>query len=228
MKKFIVSVLSICVFASCSNEDIVSPEKNGIVRPGFNPKNYESVQNPTNEFDFVGELYIELLDDYLENYEEEDQLKDIIINAEYTAENNTVFNSISSGYLQLEVNHVEWVLDNINTPVTTINATGLSATGKSSLSGFVNNLDNLGSMYFENAIKDIVIYENAVMANTVMTDNDRYTILRVTAITKYSLAYENDGGDRGWLRTKAGILASMSAISPPQAVTMSLVANIAS
>ena len=224
MKKLIVSVLTIYVFVSCTTDDAVQAQKtNADFRPGFIQKNIINPENNNNAYDFVGALHAEILNDYLENNTLPVNLKDVMYDVYDTAVLNNDFVAINTGSSSLNELKVEKAIDNLTTPLNIVNVTNLSSAGKAKLTVFLADIDDLETMTLSDAVSDIIAFETTVTNDHNLTVTDNKIILRFTAIARYSLAY---GEDRGWNKTKAGILASINTSYAAEAVVLSITANL--
>ena len=225
MKKFIVPILSVCLFImSCSVDEAAQLETENAERSGIRLKNLTGIANPENEYDYVGELHAAILNDYLENYQYSTAVGDIIGDVEDIAGSTSGFTSISSGYTGLTVTEVESIIDDIAIPENLIDSSVMSAEGKIELLGFLDILDGLEGKVFSYVYDTITGFEEKVLANSSLTETDIKIILATTSTARYSIAYADDK-DRQWSRTRTGILCSVNN-SAAKAVTLSVTANI--
>lgn len=225
MKKFIVPVLSICFFISCNSDD--NSVSDNIVEyrsRAFIPKT--TAVNAANEYDYVGKYHADMLDEYLSSYDTINVLQDVIDDVDNIAGNNQSYLNITGTYVPLSVIQVQWTLDNSDLPEDIINNTAMSSLGKSLMGNFVDMLDDLKLQPYNQARKNIMGFENSIINNELLTEADNQAILGATSITRFSIQ-ETYPRKRSWSSTKSGIVASIAASSPGEAVTLSVAVNMA-
>lgn len=225
MKKFIVPVLSVCLFfMSCSADEATTAPAEEALRSNTRLKSLSGVGNSGNQYDYIGELHATILTDYLENYQPTSSIGDIIDDVESVASVTSGFSVISSGYTGLHVLEVEWTIDNISSPENLIDSTSMTPAGKTELLSFFELLDGLEGKAFSYVHTTIMGFEDKVLQNSLLTQTDMKTILATTSTARYSIAYADDK-DRQWSRTRTGILSSVKG-DAARAVTTSVTANI--
>lgn len=230
MKKFIVPVLSVCFFISCSSDDaalntIDATTTDSASDTKITKKNLVTPNNPNNQYDFLGELHVELLNDCEANIYGSTTVTDAIAKVEWAAAGNNSFTAISQGYEGLEPAKVTWVLQNGDDTEAIVDNSQMSDEGKRIMAEFIDMLESIHQLPYSSVYNQIISYENMVANNTILNSADRKTILIATATSRYSIA--NNGG-RKWGRTKFGVTASISSSSVAEAVTLSVTAGLLS
>lgn len=229
MKKFIVPVLSICFFISCSTDDTalntVETTTDSASDGKITTKSLNNPENPANAFDYVGQLHTEILDDYLQNHQDETTLTGIIDNVDATAVSNTDFVSISDDYSGLDAGIVQWTMANINYPKNIMNKAGLSERGTLLMEDFIALIEILEFQPYNDACNSIKAFESTVMNDGYLTESDEQIILSAASIARYSIYYSGIRV-RKWSRTKNGITASAFTNDVAEAVTMSVTADL--
>ncbi len=221
MKKFIVPVLSICFFFSCSSDDTSAINAGHL---SFKEKSLLRPENANNQFDFIGELHAQILEDYLDFNNTPSQIDSVVNDVDNIAENNTEFNTISNGYSGLITTKVQWILENTSNPENIIYSTGMTSIGKTQLLDFVNLLYTFENKPYSYVYSTVVSFENKILSDNSINLSDKKTILMATSTARYSIAYSNDK-DRKWSKTRTGIVASINS-DVAEAVTTSVAANI--
>lgn len=228
MKKFIFPALLFSFLnISCSSDDITTDvnasqtnlPKERILKNGSMPG------NTANQYDYLGKIHSEVLNDYLNNYNPTIIIPIVTANVDVTANNNALFNTINNNYKGLKAIDVQWIISNIFYPVNIINSAPISAQGKTVLTPFISQLDTYENVTYKTAHDSIVAYEATVAANTTLNPNDKRIILTTTSIARYSIAYAKDKGRR-WDKTRTGITASINGVDIAESVTKSIAANI--
>ena len=227
MKIFIVSVLSVCFFVSCNTDDMLSNtnENNVNPHPGIVMKSLNSPANSTNSFDYVGDLQLDVLTAYVQNYSGSALLSYVVPNVNTTTANNSGFNTISTGYSGLNTTDAQWVVNNVSDLTKMMNKTTMSTGGKTQMSNFISMLEGFKNQAFANTYASITSFESTITGNSTLTSLDKQVTLSTTSTARYLIAYECNGGGRGWNKTKAGIMASINN-DDAAAVTTSLMTNI--
>lgn len=225
MKKFIVPVLSVCFFMSCSTDDtalntVETTTTDSAFDQKITQKNLTIIENPANAFDFVGQLYVEILDDYIATYGEEGASSLVVNNVEFIAKKNTGFESICTTEVSLDENQVLWLLENINYPATIVEGADLSFKGKQLLMNFIAMLDSFENTPYTQVYGTIRGFEDTVINDTSLTDTDMQVILSTSSVARYSIAY-GDARKRWWKNTRSGIVGSVNADTPAEAILMS-------
>lgn len=229
MKKFIFPALLFSFLnISCSSDDVTNyqtAQTDVASKDRFIVKNLNVPTNTANQYDYLGKIHSEVLDDYLNNYSSTVVIPVVTANVDITANSNTLFNTINSNYKGLKATDVQWIISNILYPVNIINSTSLSTQGKTVLGPFINQLDTYQNVTYKTAHDSIVAYEATVAANASLNTNDKRIILTTTSIARYSIAYAKDKGRR-WDKTRTGITASINGVDIAESVTKSIAANI--
>jgi hypothetical protein len=228
MKKFIVPVLSVYFFISCSTDDtalttVETSTTDSASDVKITKKNLVIPENPYNEYDFLGKIHAEILNDCNENYFMSTDLPDIITDVETIAISNANFTEIQNDYHGLDPDRVEWVSENAMLPEDIIAALDMSTAGKAMFIDFTELLEVAHSLAYNQLYSRIVAYENDVINNTDLTETDKQIILIAASTARYSLA--NNGG-RPWKKTKCGINATASTLDMAESVTISVAVNL--
>jgi hypothetical protein len=188
-------------------------------------KSLDIAKNPANNLDYIGILHAEILEGYIQDYSSSTELIYVINGVEAVAFNDTNFYSILNNYQGLNANETEWVIDNTTKPQEIINITYMSQGGKDQMSSFISMLDSFENEQYSMVYNTITAFEKKVDTDSSLTGIDKQTILATTSTARYSIAFENRGGGRGWNKTKVGIIASINS-DVAEAVTTSVAANI--
>lgn len=226
MKKFIVPVLSVCFFISCNSDDTVATETE-FAKPVFLPKSITNAGNYSNIYDYAGEFHAEMLQQYLTNYQDTISLNSIVEYVDLIAVDNVAFAAIATPYVPLSSVQIQWVLNNATLPENIVDGnTAMSGLGKDVMSDFIDLFDGLEDLPDNEIRKDIIDFETLVINNALLTTEDKKAILVAASIARYSIL-ETYPRKRSWGSTKSGVVASIAAGNPAEAVTMSVAVNIA-
>lgn len=221
MKKFIVPVVFIYFFMSCSSDDASIINNENLP---FKEKSLLRPENVNNQYDFLGELHAQILEDYLELNNIPSPVDDVVNDVDDIAENNTVFNTISNDYTGLITTKVIWIVQNAYNPENIVYNMNMTGKGKTELLDFVNLLYDFESKPYTYVYDTIVNFENKILNDITINASDKQTILTATSTARYSIAYAY-GKDRKWSKTRTGIIASINS-DVAEAVTTSVAANI--
>jgi hypothetical protein len=220
MKKFIVPVLSICFFISCSTDEATDNKPFQEIRL----KSLTTPGNTNNTVDYIGALNAQILGDYCANYVNPTNLASVVGNVENLALNDPDFVSITGNYTGLDVSDAQWALDNVSAPTNIIDATLMGLHAKNTLSNFITMLDGFENKEYRIVYASIVAFEADVNSDALLSQSDKQIILATTSTARYCIAY-NGPKKRTWTETKAGIIASVNS-NAALAVTTSVTANI--
>ena len=231
MKKFIVPVLCVCFFMSCSTDDTalntVATTTDSASDGKITKKNMINPVNAANAYDYVGQLQAEILGEYLEGYPVQPAAAGTIINVEAVADSNPDFVSISSSYPGLNTTDVVWTMGKINYPDVVMGKGQLSVRGKLSMGEFIAMIDSFQNEPDNEVLVTIKNFETIVINDSYLNQTDKQVILSATSIARYSMSLTGNG-ERGWLKTKFGITASARCSKACEAITMSVTANLLS
>jgi hypothetical protein len=227
MKKFIVPVLSICFFMSCSTDaalnTVETTTTDSASDKNITKKSLVTPENPENEFDFIGKINTEILKDCEENYATSTNLYQVLANVETTALNNADFIEIDQGYVGLEPDRVQWVAENAASPNKMIENSAMSPAGKALFMDFMIMLDGISNLPYNQVYDSIVSYEDYIANASGLNAADSQIILIAASTARYALA-DNDG--RLWKKSKGSISASASTLNVAESITMSVAVNI--
>jgi len=230
MKKFIVPVLSVCFFISCSTDDTAlntvetttTDSASDII---ITEKSLINAANAANPFDYVGELHKEILEDYLQKYETQTTIPVVVNNVDAIAVHNTEFTSIDENYPGLPSAAVEWTMENIDNLENIMDKAELSVNGKLVMNDLIELMDALETQSPANVISSVKAFESSVMSNESLSGTDMQVILSAASIARYSTEYYTSG-PRKWIKTKNGVTASASTNTLSEAITMSVTADL--
>lgn len=232
MKKFIVPVLSICFFMSCSTDDtalntVETTTTDSASDKNITEKSLGNPENPANTFDYIGALHIEMLDNYLNTCKEGEDADYVVRNVEAIARHNSKFISqnLNNGYTGLDVNDVEWTMENIDLPKDIMIKSGLGTGAKLLMENFIAMLDTYENTPFNEACNAIKAFEAGIIVNQNLTSSEARTILCSTSIARYALSY-SDGRIRKWYKIKNAVTSSVFTMDIADALTISVTADV--
>jgi len=199
MKIFLLCIPVLLILNSCSTDSDVDQ--------AVASKNYDSAstsqsvlpENLANKMDLTGKLYFE----QLHQYSQRNQLPKSV--GELSEEISIISKSI--GNISLSDNSVIHFTDEIiesilldpdNIMIAMVTNSTLSQNVKDSLINFLQTLNNQRALDFKFNYDFIVDYENEIIADSTIVEDEKDTLLTVTSISRYSLYSEVKRRDRDW------------------------------
>jgi hypothetical protein len=228
MKKLIAPFLFLTfLFASCSTDDTALTDSAAQApqqHEKFSVKTNHTPENTLNTYDTAGKLHKDMFIEYLSHYNSATTLSGIITGVEAVANNNATFTTIRTGYTGLVQTNVQSVLSSTSSAI--ISNSSASATGKQKLTSFVAMIDGFETAAYNTTYDNIVAFEQTIISDNTLTANDKRIILTTTSVARFAMScYDKD---RGWNRTKVGILSTVSGTNMAEAVNLSITCNVAS
>jgi hypothetical protein len=189
MKKLYSCLLILTFFTSCTDDSNSNQEVDNdtIANRAINEV---LPLNNSNPYDNVGQLHDHLFETYYANENLPSDINGIISKVESIANSDSTFISIKkSNYQTVSQSRVQYILEHKNTCVSDIiSNSSMTAAAKMSLTEFINSL----VVFFPtelngDVLSDFVIkYENTIIANPLLTTNDKRIMLITTSIARHS------------------------------------------
>lgn len=195
MKKLLsLSLFLSLSFLSCSTDEDI--EMNGtqtgssaINHKKENPHNW-SPQNTANSYDHAGVLYRQILEQYYANASTNITPSQIIFDIESIANNFSEFDPMkNNNYSPIAYNNINWILSTDESYHTAISTnSSLSVTAKNQLENLASTLKQMidNEATAKNIHDYIVGFETLISSNTVLTANDKKTILTSSSIARHA------------------------------------------
>lgn len=194
----------LCLLISCSADSDFNPlemEESAITKSG---RNFLNPSNSANPFDFKGEKYYNALTNYWEANQYPNSIAQITDQISFLASQfkNGSFNNRSVISFTDEI--VQSIMDDPdNSMIMIVQNSTLSNSAKTSMVNFLQVLIEKRQLEFSTSYNYITDYEDTVITNTSLNQDDSETILTVTSISRYSLYSETQRKDRDWDKSGA-------------------------
>ena len=231
MKSILLSALFCSFFfLSCSSDD--STEDVNTTAETLKPKkSYARTSNAVsgnlaNAYDLAGNLQYQLLVSAIESTPS-NTLSSIVTATNNVALTNTNFINAAPLFTGLITSQVQWVIDCNGNTQTVVNASGLSANGKSRLGSFLLLMDGAEANDYSDNYDVIVDFEAKVTLATNLTVTDKALILRTTSIARYTCFYIDDR-DKDWGGLKNSLIGAVKGATTNMdtAITLAVAAGI--
>jgi hypothetical protein len=236
MKKLYSCLLILTFFTSCTEDSNTLQE----VKTNANANratNEVLALNNNNPYDTVGQLHDELFETYYASGNLPNDINLIINKVESIANSNSTFIAMKGvNYKDVTQQSVTYILEHKSTCVTDIiSNSSMTSAAKLSLTDFINYLLLLfPSESSGDVLSDFVIkYENTVIANPLLTTNDKRIMLITTSIARHS-AYmarkkPKKNTDPDWTILVGHVIAATEGAEEgsAKAITLALVTGIA-
>ena len=192
--------------------------------------------NNANPYDTAGQLHDELFETYYASGSLPNDIYGITNKVESIANSNSTFTTMKgANYQAVTPQNVAYILEHKNTCVADIiSNSSMTAAAKLSLTDFINSLIVLfPSESSGDVLSDFVIkYENTIIANPLLTTNDKRIMLITTSIARHSTYMARKkpkkNTDPDWIIFVGNVIAATEGAEEgtTKAVTMALVTGI--
>lgn len=198
MKKICSCLLILTYFTSCDDIDtnvIDTPDTISAGTVSHSSPMFRGITempaNSDNPFDNVGRIYDTVLTECYASGSNPTGINAVAAKVSFIANNCSGFNGIKGAtYHDVLQERVSYILEHPMTCIADIvNASGLSATGKSTLILYINAIliANAKETEFKPIYDYTCDFETGVLGNTSLTTKDKRVILIVTSIARYSI-----------------------------------------
>ncbi|WJS93394.1 hypothetical protein NYQ10_14970 [Flavobacterium johnsoniae] len=223
MKNLILCSVLVCFFSSCSTDSEINQSEpfsnadaksiNGLALP----------MNSSNPFDYKGKIYYDELSSYYQDHQ--------IPNSTFELNNQIKFISMKMGYGRFSHKNIISFNDSIvdfimsdpdNMMITIVQNSLLASASKSSLANFLQGLLLKRELEFGVKYDYVVSYEDSIIENSNIGEDDKDTILTVTSISRYSLYSASERKDRDW-ESSAGNKKANPIFSPDEIAFTSII-----
>lgn len=196
MKKFVLCfALSILTVGCSSDEDL----KNIELSPKDSNHFITFPENPQNRMDFVGKEYYSALRIFYQENESPNSIEEITGQINYLTNRSVIKSATSKGVIFFTDSIVESImLDPDNLMIQIVNSSSLSTGSKSCIITFLLELINKRQLEFSVAYNYIVSYEDDIIDDNLISDEEKDTLLTISSISRYSLYSEAERKDRDW------------------------------
>ncbi|MXO04367.1 hypothetical protein [Flavobacterium sp. HBTb2-11-1] len=198
MKSLLLCIaISLSMF-SCTNDNETTTELSKDFKNESTSKATDAA-NPNNPFDQIGLDYYNHLKNFeLENGPIKNQVQ-LIKQLLYLTDKGDIKRKTSKSVITITPEMIAVILaDPENKLIELINDASLSISVKNNLTGFVNELVDKQDDDYDDVHNYILDYEDGVIADSVLIQDEKDTILKVSAISRYSLYAEARKRDRDW------------------------------
>lgn len=198
MKKNILCIVFTILMISCSTDSESNPSE---YIDTLKEANTISVvpENKANPFDFKGSLYYNALILYRENKRAPNSITTITEQIQFISGKFNSASKTSKNLLVFDDQIVQSIMhDPDNIMINIVQGSSLATSVKSNLTSFLQNLILHRHDEFDVICSYIISYENVVLENGVLTEDEKDTILTITSISRYSLYSETQRKDRDW------------------------------
>lgn len=191
MKKIILCIAVSFLIISCSAEEENRSEQSRSANTYVSK--IESPQNTENPFDQTGSEYYNLLHQYTTVYGYPVSSNNLANHMRYLVANSqTTVDAITEESIDLILAAPEAQLMAI------IGNSSLSSVVKSNLKVFVTELIKRQEQGYDEIYNFIIAYENTLISDELLKQDERDTILKMTSISRYSLYADDRRKDRDW------------------------------
>lgn len=199
MKNLILCTILLYLLVSCSSDsesNATELDKTAINESGRIAPEPENKENP---FDYKGKKFYDVLIGYQKQNHypnsSADLTNQIIFMASHIKERTEVNRSI----IPFTDEMVEDIMaDPDNNMILIVQNSTLSTSAKSSLISFLEGLITQRQLSFSISYNYITDYEDTIIGNSSLNEDDSETILTITSISRYSLYSESERKDRDW------------------------------
>jgi|GEM_PF-5502863 len=193
-----------------ANEEIETAGKLSQRAASYSPENRD------NPFENAGRTYNAVLDVY-DNAVIGNNLQSTIQTLQTAANNVPDFIALKPGnhYTSVSYQTIKNIMDNIYSLENALYDSTLSSNGKYVLASFIVDLKSEVTTQPRETVNAFVIdFENNLLLQNTLTDNDLKIILTTTSILRYANSYEsNEDPDKKWGNIKVGIIATINGLS---------------
>lgn len=206
MKKLLsLSLFLSLSFLSCSTDEDIEMEASqsntsaSINHKKENPGNWNP-QNTANPYDQAGILYRQILEQYYGHVHTNTTPSQIIFDIETIANDFSEFTPMkNNSYLPIDYNNINWILNTEESyHIAISNNNNISVTAKDQLETLASTLTQMidASATSKNIHDYIVGFEATLISSTVLTANDKKTILTSCSIARHANYMQRKG--RRW------------------------------
>jgi len=193
----------LCLLISCSTDSDFNASENkksAIIKSKGNVPNPENTANP---FDFKGKSYYYGLTRYWQQNEYPRSISEITDQIRFLSL-QLKGTSTSKSIILFTNEIVESIMaDPDQSMIVMVQNSALSSATKISLINFLQSLIDKRELEFSISYNYIVHYEDTVISDSSLSEDDRETILTVTSISRYSLYSAAERKDRDWDKSGA-------------------------
>jgi hypothetical protein len=199
MKNLLLCTSILFLLFSCTSDSDFNLSEDNQIAINTSTENLISPENTSNPFDFNGKKYYDALVKYRQQNHYPNSIAEMTkqmaaIRSQFKKGSNTYKNVIP---FTDEI--VESIMDDPdNSMILIVQNSDLSTSAKTSLVNFLQGLIIQRQLSFSLSYDYIVDFEDIVIADSLLSDDDSETILTVTSISRYSLYSEVERKDHDW------------------------------
>ena len=194
MKNFLLCLLVLILSTSCSQDS-----DNKTIVPFAGNAIKLSAENPSNHMDKEGKKYYEALQIYLKENDSPSSIAQMTDQLNFTSGSISPNNSTGRGVILFTDEWVESIMeDPDNSLITIVQSSNLTLAAQNNVIDFLQNLLSQRQEEFSVQCNFIVSYENDLINNTTLIEDEKDTLLTVASISRYSLYSEAERKDRDW------------------------------
>lgn len=224
MKNLLLCSFLVCFFCSCSTD---SEFNQSAPLSNTGPRSYSGLvfpSNISNPVDYKGTRYYDLL----ASYNKVNQIPNSSI--ELSAQIKFISNKMGYGrnFYKNIIPFNNAIVDSImadpdNMLIVIVDNSLMGSTAKSSLISFLQGLLSKRDLEFAITHDYVISYEDDIIDNSNLSEDDRDTILTVTSISRYSLYSAAERKDRDW-ESSAGNRGAKRVLSNNDIALISIIA----
>lgn len=223
MKNLSLCGFLLCILISCSTDSDFNPSENEASTIKKSIRNLPDPHNTENPFDFKGKKYYDALKNYWQENQYPNSIEEITGQIRFLALQFRKKSNTDRSVIPFTDAIVESIMaDPDNSMILIVQNSTLGNTAKVGLTNFLQTLINKRQLDFSIGYNYILNYEDTVIANSLLSEDERETILTVTSISRYSLYSEAERKDKDW-DTSAGNKTAKPFFAENQVAFISLI-----
>ena len=197
MKNLLLCTTALIFLISCSADSDFDKSGN-VKKQSLETDISEFPANNRNHYDSIGKEFYKTLNLYYAEKQFPNSINEISNQIKFISFNITK-NSNTSKLIVFNDEIVEAIMsDPDNMMITIVQNSSLGISAKTNLINFLQTLIIQRQEEFNVIYEFIVSYENTVVDNNALSDDEKETLLSVTSISRYSLYSESERKDRDW------------------------------
>lgn len=224
MKNLPLCIAFLCFLFSCStgSDFEISEDLKNETRPIENKISFPL--NKANPFDAQGRKYYDAIQLYLKNNKNPNSSEEITNQLGFIS--NFYNSNLTHKSSSLVITHEQVLLilsDPSNRLLEVVESCSISTESKAELLVFVQTLIARQNEQYSEIRDFIIAFDDAIIANTQINDDEKESILTVTSISSYALYAEYERKDRDW-ENSAGTRKLDVFFAPNEAPIVSVIA----
>lgn len=195
MKTILLCIVTSFLILSCSSDSELNLEQ----KEYLSTDKFQIPANIANPYDSKGKAIYEKLNLYYEEYKLPKSISELSQQIRFVANISDKKMSISGRLIEFTDEIVESIMDDPdNSMILIVQGSSMGTYAKTNLILFLQNLILQRDLEFDTTCSFITDYESEIVADTILTSEERETILTVASISRYSLYSAEERKDRDW------------------------------